>query len=102
MKTFLILFVLCLAPAILTSQDDEISAEMRHTMIKFDQHWSKFLLESLGCWHEPAPGDALAKPLTKEDCDPDDATLDYNEFLKARNLAKKVFILDEPISKNTQ
>jgi len=61
--------------------------------LKFDAYWYQYLAAKAGC---PGPKDpkAISEPIHKEDCNllP---TLDTDAYRKARELAKKVFGLQD-------
>ena len=66
-----------------------------HQEAQFDRFWMQYLLTKYGC-PVPKPNDPLAATIDKSECKPYKQKIDRESFDKARELAKKIFDLDEP------
>lgn len=76
-----------------TTVDIVAAQEQLKLEVAFDKHWVSYLLAEAGC---PVPPPNVVLVLTRENCNkPTQLRLD--ERKAARELAKKVFGLDEPI-----
>lgn len=68
--------------------------------IEFDQHWLRYLLAEHGCPLNQAVAPAVVAPVLASDCTGQGMIL-ASEKARARELAKSVFGLAEPVSPRT-
>lgn len=63
-----------------------VNPDFQERLLRFHQHYNQFVRIYLGC---PKGAVEMAQ------CHPDQGTLDYAEFLKARTEARKLFDLSQ-------
>lgn len=65
--------------------------------IEMDRHWLNYLLSKHGCQLDGKfSGNVLVAPVTTADCTKGASLVRTDEFAKARELAKRVYGLEEP------
>ena len=85
-------FLLLLPFSAFAVRADSDENERRKVELTFDKFWGEYLLQEYGCVTDT---NYVSKPIKPEDCNPNTATINAVAFLRARELAKKVFNLHE-------
>ncbi len=60
--------------------------DLRERLVTFEEHWHLFVMDYAGCKE-------VRKPLSEENCNFSDSRVNYSEWQKSREAAKKLFDL---------